>query len=297
MEMSAFPFEKQFDEGALRAEAESLARLYAGKDIVVKYGGAAMSDEARKNEVMREVALLSRLGVRLTLVHGGGPEIDAALKKLGKEPVFIDGLRQTDAETMEIVCMVLADKVNKNLVGLLHAVGGRAVGLCGADGAMLCVEKRRPERNGAPDLGFVGEITRTDARLPEALLSAGFIPVVSSIGTDDRGELFNVNADTAAAALAGALRAEKLILMTDVKGVFADVEDEGSLLETLRVDEARTLIARDVVRGGMIPKIMCCVAALEDGGLKEASVTDGRAPRALLRALSSDGGVGTRIVR
>jgi acetylglutamate kinase len=288
---------ENFGDDALRAEAADIARRYAGKNVVVKYGGAAMSDEARKNAVMCELALLSQSGVRLTLVHGGGPEIDAALKKIGKAPVFIDGLRQTDAETMEVVCMVLAGKVNKGLVGLLHAAGAFAVGLCGADGAMLRVEKCRPARRGAPDLGFVGEIKHTDATLPETLLSAGFIPVISSIGADDRGALFNVNADTAAAALAGALRAETLILMTDVKGVFADANDEDSLFETLHAGEARALIARGVVRGGMIPKVLCCVAAVEDGGLEAAAVVDGRVPHALLRALSADGGCGTRFVR
>jgi acetylglutamate kinase len=287
---------EDFDE-ALRAEAEGLARRYAGKNIVVKYGGAAMSDTGHKDAVMREVVLLSRCGVRLTLVHGGGPEIDAALLKIGKSPAFIDGLRQTDAETMEVVCMVLAGKVNKGLVGLLHAAGGRAVGLCGADGAMLRAERRRPAHAGAPDLGFVGEITRADASLPETLLSAGFIPVISTIGVSDRGALLNVNADTAAAAIAGALRAEKLILMTDVKGVFADAADETSLLETLRADEARALIARGVVRGGMIPKVLCCCAAVGEGDLKEAFITDGRAPHALLHALSPDRGCGTRFVR
>ncbi|MDR2296267.1 MAG: acetylglutamate kinase [Clostridiales Family XIII bacterium] len=280
------------DDGSLRAEAEAVARFCAGKNIVVKYGGAAMADEARKEAVMREVALLSRLGVLITLVHGGGPEIDAALKKTGKTPVFVDGLRHTDAETMEIVRMVLAGKVNKGLVGLLSAAGCKAVGLCGADGAMLRVRKRR----GAPDLGLVGEIEGVDAGLPALLLSRGFVPVVATIGADDRGAPLNINADTAAAALAGALRAEKLILMTDVKGVLAAPDDEGSLLETLDTGAARDLIARGVVRGGMIPKLLCCVAAVEEGGLREAAVIDGRAPRALLRALSSEGG-GTRILR
>jgi acetylglutamate kinase len=280
------------DEAALRAEAEAAARLYAGKNIGVKYGGAAMTDASRKDAVMRDLALLSRCGVRITLVHGGGPEIDAMLRRIGKEALFIDGLRHTDAETMDVVSMVLAGKVNKGLVCLLCAAGGRAVGLCGADGAMLRVRKRR----GAPELGFVGEILRTDADLLELLLSRGFIPVVATIGADDRGGLFNINADTAAAALAGALRAETLILMTDVKGVLTDVGDEASLLETLRTGEARDLIARGVVRGGMIPKILCCVAAVEEGGLKEAAIVDGRVPHAVLRALSPGSG-GTRLVR
>ncbi|MDR2771714.1 MAG: acetylglutamate kinase [Clostridiales Family XIII bacterium] len=278
---------------ALLAEAEVLARPYVGKDIVIKYGGAAMTDAARKEAVARELALLSRLGVRVTLVHGGGPEIDAMLQRVGKAPVFIDGLRRTDAETMDLVCMVLAGKVNKELVGLLCAAGGKAVGLCGADGAVLRARKSRSE----PDLGFVGEIDRADTALLDLLLSKGFIPAVATIGLGDRGELFNINADTAAAALAGALRAEKLILMTDVKGVLTDPGDEASLLETLRAGEARDLIARGIVRGGMIPKILCCVAAVEEGGLKEAFIVNGRVPHAVLHALSPEGCGGTRIAR
>ncbi|MDR2087806.1 MAG: acetylglutamate kinase [Clostridiales Family XIII bacterium] len=295
MEIETSPHSAAYSEGALPpAEAEALARRCAGRDIVVKYGGAAMSDAACKDAVMRDVALLSRLGAGITLVHGGGPEIDAALRKIGKAPDFVDGLRRTDAETMELVCMVLAGKVNKGLVGLLHAAGAAAVGICGADGAVLRVQKR----GGELDLGFVGEIERTDADLLKTLLSARFIPVVATIGVDGRGGLFNVNADTAAAAIAGALRAEKLILMTDVKGVLADVDDESSLLETLRAGEARELIARGVVRGGMIPKILCCAAAVEEaGGPAEARIVDGRVPHALLRALSPEGGGGTRFIK
>jgi acetylglutamate kinase len=276
----------------LSAEAEAAMRRYAGKDVVVKYGGAAMSDGARKRAVMRDVALLSRSGVRLTLVHGGGPDIDALLRRIGKEPVFADGLRLTDAETMEVVCMVLAGKVNKELVGLLHAAGGKAVGFCGADGAMLRAERRRA----APDLGFVGEIERVDATLLTLALSEGFTPVVATIGVAADGALLNINADTAAAAVACALRAELLLSMTDVAGVFTDAGGAGPPAGVLHTDEARALIARGVVRGGMIPKIECCVAAVE-GGVSAARVVDGRVPHALLRALSSEEGVGTRFVR
>ncbi|MDR1573451.1 MAG: acetylglutamate kinase [Clostridiales Family XIII bacterium] len=280
------------DAAASLAEAEACARRYAGKDIVVKYGGAAMSDEARKRAVMRDVALLSRLGVRLTLVHGGGPEIDALLRRLGKEPVFVDGLRHTDAETMDVVCMVLAGKVNKDLVGLLCAAGGKAVGFCGADGAMLRAERRRA----APDLGFVGEIRQADATLLEMALSKGFTPVVATIGVGADGALFNINADTAAAAVACALQAESLISMTDVKGVLQGADGAGAPIKTLRATEARDLIARGIVRGGMIPKIECCVAAV-CGGVREACIVDGRVPHALLRALSSEDAAGTRFVR
>jgi acetylglutamate kinase len=259
-----------------------------GADVVVKYGGAAMSDAALKDAVARDVAALSRLGVRITLVHGGGPEIDALLGRLGKKAVFIDGLRRTDAETLDVVCMTLAGKVNKGLVGLIHAAGGRAVGLCGADGAVLRVEKRR----GEPDLGFVGEITRTDASLLELLLSNGFTPVVATIGVDEAGALFNVNADTAAAAVAVALRAEKLISLTDVDGV---LDADGSPIRSIRAREAGRLIAGGVVGGGMIPKVECCAAAVE-GGLSEALIVDGRVPSALSRALSGGGG-GTKFTR
>jgi acetylglutamate kinase len=251
-----------------------------------------MQSEDLKDAVMRDVALLSGLGVRITLVHGGGPEINAMLKKIGKEAVFVNGLRYTDAETMDVVAMVLAGKVNKSLVGLIHAAGGRAVGLCGADGAMLRVEKRR----GEPELGFVGEIKSTDAAPLEMLLSRGFIPVVATIGVDDKGGLFNVNADTAAAAVALALKADRLISMTDIKGVLADVNDDASLIETIRAGEVRELIARGVIGGGMIPKIECCAAAVESG-LREALVIDGRVKHAVLRALLSEGkAVGTRFV-
>jgi acetylglutamate kinase len=249
--------------------------------IVVKYGGAAMSDAARKDAVTREVAELSRSGVRLTLVHGGGPEIDALLGRLGKKPVFINGLRRTDAETLDVVCMTLAGKVNKGLVGMIHAAGGKAVGLCGVDGAILRVEKRR----GEPDLGFVGDITRTDASLLELLLSEGFTPVVATIGVDGTGAPFNVNADTAAAAVAVALRAEKLISLTDVAGV---LDADGSPIRAIRAGEVGRLVADGIVAGGMIPKVECCAAAVE-GGVGEAFIVDGRVPRAIERALSGDG--------
>jgi acetylglutamate kinase len=273
-----------FEYDALLAEA---AR-FAGKNIVVKYGGAAMSNETLKSAVMHDVAMLSRLGVRLTLVHGGGPEIDAMLGKIGKEAVFVDGLRRTDAETLDVVCMVLAGKINKGLVGLLYAAGGRPVGMCGADGATLLADKRR----GTPDLGFVGEIRQTDTALLEILLSEGFTPVIATIGVDETGALLNVNADIAAAAVAVALRAETLISMTDVKGVM----DDDLLIETIRAGEAKELIARGTVSGGMIPKVERCAAAVESG-LGEALIVDGRAPHAILRALSESGAVGTRFIK
>ncbi|MDR1247009.1 MAG: acetylglutamate kinase [Clostridiales Family XIII bacterium] len=272
------------DVDVLRAEAA----ICAGKNIVVKYGGAAMSNDAYKRAAMRDVAMLSQLGIKITLVHGGGPEIDSMLNKMGKKAVFIDGLRYTDAETLDIVCMTLAGKVNKELVGLICAAGGRAVGLCGADGAVLRVGKRR----GQPDLGFVGDIRQTDTALLEMLLSGGFIPVLATIGADDTGSLFNINADTAAAAVAVALRAEKLISMTDVKGV---LDTDGSTIKTIRAGEARRLIDCGAVSGGMIPKVECCAAAVE-GGLKEAVVIDGRVSHAVLRALSRDG-EGTKFVK
>jgi acetylglutamate kinase len=273
-----------FESETLLAEATR----FAGRNIVVKYGGAAMSNGELKRAVMRDAVRLSRLGVRLTLVHGGGPEINAMLGKIGKEAVFVDGLRRTDAETLDIVCMVLAGKLNKELVGLLYAAGGRPVGLCGADGATLLAEKQR----GTPDLGFVGEVRQTDAALLETLLSEGFTPVVATIGVDESGALLNVNADIAAAAIAVALRAEKLIFMTDVKGVM----DGDSLIEAIRAVETKELIARGTVSGGMIPKVECCASAVESG-LGEARIVDGRVPRALLYALSESGAVGTRFIK
>ncbi|MDR1028978.1 MAG: acetylglutamate kinase [Clostridiales Family XIII bacterium] len=266
-------------------EALPYIQKYEGQTIVVKYGGAAMTDE--QTSVMRDIVLLSLVGMRIVLVHGGGPEISRTLDRLGKETVFVDGLRYTDEETAEIVSMVLAGKVNKRLVSLIHKNKGRAIGLCGADGGMLQTKKLD-----SADLGYVGEIVAVDTSAIEIAIAEGFIPVIATVGVDDEGQLYNINADTAAAALAAALKAEKLISLTDVRGVLADKDEEDSLLTDLSIDDIPKLIDRGVISGGMIPKIESCAAAIE-GGLREAVIIDGRIEHSILLELFSDTGIGT----
>jgi len=263
---------------------------FRGKTIVVKYGGNAMINREIKAAVIQDVVFMSCAGIRTVLVHGGGPEIDAMLKKTGKESRFVNGLRYTDAETMEIVQMVLCGKVNKDIALLIHQAGGRAVGLCGIDGAMLKARKIQNE-----DLGLVGEIEEVDPSALHSALDAGFIPVVSSVacGIED-GQPLNINADTAAAKIAAALGAEKLMLMTDVKGILRDVQDPDSLIKTVNYDELGRLKEQGVISKGMIPKADCCALALE-GGVKNAHIIDGRLPHALLVELFTDEGIGTMI--
>ena len=263
---------------------------FRGKTIVVKYGGNAMINEELKAAVIQDVVLMSCVGIRAVLVHGGGPEIDAMLKKTGKESRFVNGLRYTDAETMEIVQMVLCGKVNKDIVGLIQRAGGRAIGLCGIDGAMLKARKIQNE-----DLGLVGEIEKVDCSVIHSVLDAGFIPVVSSVacGIDD-GQPLNINADTAAAKIAAALHAEKLMLMTDVRGIMRDMQDPDSLIKTADCNELGRLKDQGVISKGMIPKVDCCTLALE-GGVKNAHIIDGRLPHALLVELFTDEGIGTMI--
>jgi acetylglutamate kinase len=255
---------------------------------VVKYGGSAMIDEAFKRTVMRDMVLLSIVGIKAVLVHGGGPEISSMLERLGKESTFVDGLRYTDEGTAEVVAMVLAGKVNKSLVSLIHACGGKAVGICGVDGGMIKARRLRGEK----DLGLVGEITEIDPSPVGMALEHGFIPVIATIGVDEAGQVYNINADTAAAAIAATLRAEKLISMTDVAGVLADMGDEGSLISEIRVGDVPGLVARGIISGGMIPKIDSCVKAIENG-LREAVIIDGRVEHSILLELFSDSGAGT----
>ncbi|MDR2156863.1 MAG: acetylglutamate kinase [Clostridiales Family XIII bacterium] len=268
-------------------EALPYIQKYDGKTIVVKYGGAAMTDEALKTSVMRDIVLLSTVGMKIVLVHGGGPEISSILKQLGKESVFVDGLRYTDAETAEIVAMVLAGKVNKSLVSLIHKCKGKAIGLCGVDGGMLRAKKLE-----SADLGYVGEIVAVNVSAIEIAVSEGFIPIIATVGVDDGGQVYNINADTAAAALAAALKAEKLISLTDVRGVLADRDDEDSLMADISVGEIPALIGRGVISGGMIPKIESCADAIRSG-LREAVVIDGRIEHSILLELFSDTGIGT----
>jgi acetylglutamate kinase len=266
-------------------------RRYRGKTIVVKYGGNAMINEDLKTGVIEDVILMSCVGIRTVLVHGGGPEIAAMLKKTGKESRFVNGLRYTDEETMEIVQMVLCGKVNKEITGLIGRAGGKAIGLCGIDGAMLKARRIRRDE----DLGLVGEIETVDAAVLNSVLDAEAIPVVSPVafGTgEDEGKALNINADTAAARIAAALQAEKLVLMTDVQGILRDLGDPDSLVKAASRPELEELRKEGVISKGMIPKAECCALAL-DGGVKKAHIIDGRLPHALLIELFTDEGIGT----
>ena len=259
-----------------------------GRIVVVKYGGNAMVNEQLKQQVMQDIVLLWLIGVRVVLVHGGGPEISDLMKKLGKQPVFVDGLRVTDQETVDIVQMVLAGKVNKTLVNLLEQRGGRAVGLSGIDGGLIQA-RMKDER-----LGYVGEIVGVQIQPILDLLSNGYIPVVSTVGCDPEGNVYNINGDTAAAYISGALQAERMILMTDVSGILRDREDPSTLIPELTVDEARSLYAEGIVSGGMIPKVDCCLTAIAQG-VKNAVIMDGRVPHAILMELLTNEGAGTWI--
>ena len=261
---------------------------YYGKTVVVKYGGSAMEDEALKKAVMGDVVLLTLVGIKIVLVHGGGPEISATLKKLGKESVFVGGLRVTDKETVEVAQMVLAGKVNKGLVNLIQNVGGRAVGLSGMDGHLI-EAKILDEK-----LGYVGEIVAIHPEPIKDLLEKGYIPVVSTIGCDKAGNTYNINADTAAAYIAGALQAESLINMTDTKGVLMDAADPDSLIVRLSLSEIPKLQESGVITGGMIPKLECCAHAVEKGA-NRAFIIDGRVPHAILIEMLTDEGIGTMV--
>ena len=261
---------------------------YYGKTVVVKYGGSAMEDEALKKAVMGDVVLLTLVGIKIVLVHGGGPEISATLKKLGKESVFVGGLRVTDKETVEVAQMVLAGKVNKGLVNLIQNVGGRAVGLSGMDGHLI-EAKMLDEK-----LGYVGEIVAIHPEPIKDLLEKGYIPVVSTIGCDKAGNTYNINADTAAAYIAGALQAESLINMTDTKGVLMDAADPESLIVRLSLSEIPKLQESGVITGGMIPKLECCAHAVEKGA-NRAFIIDGRVPHAILIEMLTDEGIGTMV--
>jgi acetylglutamate kinase len=271
------------------AEALPYIQKYDDKTVVVKYGGAAMSADGARDSVMRDIVLLNQIGVRIVLVHGGGPEISDTLRQLGKETRFVDGLRYTDAETAEIACMVLAGKVNKSLVSLIHKAKGKAIGLCGVDGEMLLVKK-----TDKADLGFVGDIIAVDMRAVVSALDSGVVPVIATVGADDEGQVYNINADTAAAEIAAALGAEALITMTDVRGLLRDKDDDDSQIQEISVDEIPRLIESGVISGGMIPKAEGIRAAIAKG-LGEAVIIDGRVPHAILLELLSDSGFGTLI--
>ncbi|HEY9747949.1 MAG TPA: acetylglutamate kinase [Allocoleopsis sp.] len=272
------------------SEALPYIQQFAGRTIVIKYGGAAMKDSNLKEKVMRDIVFMSCVGIRPIVVHGGGPEINTWLDKLGIEPQFKNGLRVTDAATMDVVEMVLVGRVNKEIVSLINQAGGCAVGLCGKDGNLV---KARPE--GQEGIGFVGEVNSINIRLLESLVKAGHIPVISSVAADDNGQAYNINADTVAGELAAALGAEKLILLTDTAGILRDYHDPSTLIAKLDIQEARELIATGVVGGGMIPKVNCCVRSLAQG-VKATHIIDGRIPHALLLEIFTDAGIGSMLV-
>jgi acetylglutamate kinase len=265
-------------------------RKYNGKIVVIKYGGNAMINEDLKRAVMGDLLLLQLVGVRVVLVHGGGPEISDLLKKLGKKSEFIDGLRVTDEETADVVQMVLAGKVGKSLVSLIQTVGGKAMGLCGMDGRMIEVEKLDDVH------GYVGEITHINTQPILDVLEKGYIPVISTIGCDAEGHAYNINADTAAARIAAELKAESFISMTDIRGILRDPADEGTLISVVKASEAPELMREGVISGGMIPKVECCIEAIRRG-VRRVFIIDGRVSHAILIECLTDEGVGTMFVQ
>ncbi len=263
---------------------------YYNKVVVIKYGGNAMINEELKQDVMNDIVLLSLIGVKVVLVHGGGPEINDMLKKIGKKSEFVNGLRVTDAETIDTVLMVLAGKVNKGLVNLIECIGGKAVGLCGIDGHLIEAETMNEE------LGYVGKITNVNISPIVDLLDKGYIPVISTLGCDDAGNVYNINADTAAAEIAGKMKAESLISMTDICGILMDKDDPSTLVTNITPNRARELMAEGVIQGGMIPKVQCCLDAIHLG-VNRVFILDGTKPHAILMEMLTDEGVGTMFVK
>ena len=279
---------------AERAEVLTAAlpyiKKYSGKVVLIKYGGNAMQTESLKQQVMEDIALLWLIGVKVVLVHGGGPEISQTMKALGKEAVFVDGLRVTDAETMDIVQMVLAGKVNKSLVNLIQTKGGHAVGVSGVDGGIIEAKVKDPR------LGLVGEITKIRTQPILDMLEKNYIPVISTIASDRQGNTYNINGDTAAAYIAGALGAERMFLMTDIAGILRDKDDPSTLIPHVTTTEAMALREEGIISGGMIPKVECCVEALEHG-VKNVVIMDGRTPHSILMELLTDEGAGTMVTK
>jgi acetylglutamate kinase len=279
---------------AQRAEVLTQAlpyiQKYYGKIIVIKYGGNAMINEELKEQVMEDVVLLHLIGVDVVLVHGGGPEITDTLKKMGKESVFHNGLRVTDKETADVVQMVLAGKINKTLVNLLEINGGHAVGLSGLDGHMIEAEMKDET------LGYVGKITKVDVKPIRDLLEKDYIPVISTVGCDREGNVYNINADTAAAYIAGAIGAERLITMTDIAGILENRDDPSSIISNIDIKEARALFESGVISGGMVPKVECCIEAIEHG-VKSVTILDGRVPHAILIEMLTNEGAGTMVIK
>ena len=276
------------DKAQVLIKALPYIQKYSGKIVVIKYGGNAMTNEHLKNSVMNDLILLTLVGIKVVLVHGGGPEISEMMNRLGMESKFIGGLRYTDAETAKVVQMVLAGKTNKDLVALIQRSGGRAIGLCGIDGGTIMAKKHEGEH----DLGFVGDVTDVDPALILDALKNGYIPVISTVGCDSDGNVYNINADTAAAEIAAKLGAENIILMTDIRGLLRDKNDESTLIPVVNVSEVPYLIRQGIISGGMIPKIECCVEAVRRG-VNRAFIIDGRIDHSILIEMLSDEGIGT----
>ena len=281
----------ELDRAQVLAEALPYIQKFYGKTIVVKYGGNAMVSEELRHAVISDITLLSLVGIRVVVVHGGGPEINHMLNKIGKESRFVDGLRYTDQETMEVVQQVLCGQVNKDLVATMNRLGGRAVGLCGLDGGLLQARKLDEKH------GLVGQVCQVDPRPLTDALGGGYIPVVATVAQGmDEAVTYNVNADTAAAKLAVALEAEKLILLTDVRGLLRDPADESTLIPELQLSSVPALVREGVISGGMIPKVDCCVEAVRSG-VQSAVILDGRVAHSLLIELLTDAGIGTMLVK
>ena len=263
---------------------------YSGKIVVIKYGGNAMVSEHLKDSVIRDIVLLQLIGVKVVLVHGGGPEITDMLGKIGKESKFVNGLRVTDQETVDVALMVLAGKINKSLVNLIELKGGNAIGLSGLDGHMIEAKVKNPE------LGFVGDITKVNIKPILDVIDKGYIPVVSTVGYDNEGHVYNINADTAAARLAGALGAESLIAMTDIAGILRDKDDPDTLISSIRIGDLPELVSNGVIQGGMVPKAECCRNAIE-WGVNRVFIIDGRVPHAILIEMLTNEGIGTMFTK
>ena len=277
------------DRAEVLTAALPYIKKYNGKIVVVKYGGNAMVNEELKQQVMQDIVLLWLIGVKVVLVHGGGPAINDIMNRVGKKPEFVDGLRVTDKETIEIVQMVLSGKVNKTLVNLIESKGGKAMGISGMDGRLIEAEQKDPR------LGYVGNITNIRPEPIMDLLEKGYIPVISTIGCDDEGNAYNINGDTAAAYIAGAIKAERLIMMTDISGILKDVDDPSSLIPQITVSQAQSLYRDGVISGGMIPKVGCCIEAIYKG-VHKVIIMDGRVSHSILMELMTDEGAGTMVV-
>ncbi|WP_303817350.1 acetylglutamate kinase [Selenomonas ruminantium] len=289
------------DKAAILVEALPYIQQFYGKTIVIKYGGNAMINDDLKEKVMQDIALMKYVGIRPVIVHGGGPDITGFLKKVGKESDFVAGLRVTDEETIEIAEMVLDGKVNSEIVNLLNRRGVRAVGLSGKDAGLIKARKKlatvyEGEDTKKVDIGYVGEVEQVDTGILEDLLKQGYVPIIAPIGVGDNGESYNINADYVAAEIAGALKAEKLLLLTDIEGIYKDFNDKSSFISTLHLPEAKQYIKEGIIAGGMIPKVEACLTALEQGAGK-THIIDGRLAHSIILEIFTSRGIGTQVVR